>query len=151
MKLGKKSSSKEHKIRGQQYLTLMFITDATKEHKAIKIPKWLRFPLLMITVLIILGALSLYDYVASLEALVVENNLLTQEALIESESKQSIISELEDELNVTKYIKTRQKIFFKERMQVIFFYRFMYNGRCIFALCLSKSNAKKKGPVCLCL
>ena len=115
MKLGKKGSSKEHKVRGQQYLTLMFITDATKEHKAIKIPKWLRFPLLIITVLLILGALSLYDYVASLEALVVEKNLLTQEALIESESKQSIISKLEEELNVTKSDRYEQLVQLQEQ------------------------------------
>ena len=75
MNLGTRRLSKQHKVKGRQYLTLMFITDATKQSKAIKIPKWIRFPMLIAFVLVVLGSLSLYEYVVGLEAIVANNNI----------------------------------------------------------------------------
>jgi murein DD-endopeptidase MepM/ murein hydrolase activator NlpD len=102
MKLGINGSKKEHKVRGRNYLTLMFITDATKEAKVIKISKWLRFPLLIVGVLVVVGSLSIYEYIARLEAQVVMNNLVAQEAVIDSDSKDYAITDLETELSLTK-------------------------------------------------
>ena len=110
MKLGMKRLKNEHKIKGQQYMTLMFMTDATKESKAIRIPKWLCFPILFIAVFLVLGSLSLYEYVVGLEATVANSDLRVQEACIDSESKELTINELEEELNTTKEARYDQLV-----------------------------------------
>lgn len=110
MKLGIRSSKNEHKVKGRQYTTLMFITDATKQAKSIRIPKWIRFPMLIVAVLLVLGSLSLYQYVVGLEAVVVNSNLMTQEAYIDSESKDLTIHTLEEELNTIKETRYDQLV-----------------------------------------
>lgn len=115
MKLGIRRSKTEHKVKGRQYMTLMFITDATKESKSIRIPKWVRFPMLIVFVLLVLGSLSLYEYVVGLEAIVANNNLMAQEACIDSESKDLTINELEEELNITKETRYDQLVQLQEQ------------------------------------
>lgn len=114
IKLGMNGSKGVHKVRGNQYLTLMFISDATKGAKAIRIPKWFRFPVLILSVFAIWKALNFYEHVESLEAQVAEKNLIAQEAQIQSESKDSTLVQLQEELDSTKESRYEQLIALKE-------------------------------------
>jgi murein DD-endopeptidase MepM/ murein hydrolase activator NlpD len=114
IKLGLNDSKRTHKVRGNQYLTLMFISDATKDPKSIRIPKWLRFPMLVLVVFIIWKSLTVYEHVVTLEAKVANYSLAAQEAHIESQSKDSILVELQDELNTTKESRYQQLLSLKE-------------------------------------
>lgn len=100
-----KGSKKEHRIKGKQYLTLMMITDATKSAKTIKIPKWIRFPILALVVAVVLKSLTVFEYVERLESELAYHKLTTQEATIESGAKEEEISELELELKDTQVSK----------------------------------------------
>ncbi len=88
----------KHKASGKQYLTMMFITDATKSAKAIKIPKWVRFPALILAVMLVWKSLDIYSYVESLEAQLAHQQVAVQEEVIDRESKEARIAELENEL-----------------------------------------------------
>lgn len=114
IKLGLKGSKGVHKVRGNQYLTLMFISDATKDPKAIRIPKWFRFPALILVVFLVWKSLNVYEHVVYLEAQVASHNLVAQEAQIESASKDSTLVELQSELDVTKESRYEQLISLKE-------------------------------------
>jgi len=114
LNLGFKDSRGTHKVRGNQYLTLMFISDATKDAKAIRIPKWLRFPILILAVFFVWKSLSVYEYVVMLEAQVANRNLVAQEAQILSESKDTVLEELQNELVVTKESRYEQLVALKE-------------------------------------
>jgi len=110
MKLRIKRSKYEHKVQGRQYLTLMFITDVTKETRSIKIPKWLSIPLLMVVVFLVLGSLKLNEYVETLETNIEENDKKTLEASLESKAKDLNILALEEELNITKETRYDQLV-----------------------------------------
>jgi murein DD-endopeptidase MepM/ murein hydrolase activator NlpD len=88
----------KHKASGKQYLTMMFITDATKSAKAIKIPKWVRFPALILAVMLVWKSLDIYSYVESLEAQLAHQQVAVQEEVIDREAKEARIAELENEL-----------------------------------------------------
>ncbi|MBN2222891.1 MAG: M23 family metallopeptidase [Vallitaleaceae bacterium] len=109
-----KGSKKEHRIKGKQYLTLMMITDATKSAKTIKIPKWIRFPLLAMSVAIVLKSLTVFEHVEKLEAELAYHKLITQEATIDSTAKADEISELEVKLKDTQVSKYEELIELQE-------------------------------------
>jgi len=102
MKLGTSRSLKEHRIKGKQYMTMMFITDATKDIKSVKIPKWIRFPLSILAIFLIWQALQFYMYVEQLETEVAEHERLVKQVEQISQSKDGVIDDLESELTMTK-------------------------------------------------
>ncbi len=110
MNLGINNSKKEHRVKGRQYLTMMFITDATKDPKSIRIPKWLRYPLLALVVLIVWSSLSLYEYIVRLESQAVNSALIAQEATMITETKDRTIAQLEEELNTAKETRYDQLV-----------------------------------------
>lgn len=110
MKLGIKRTKSEHKVKGQQYLTLSFMTNPTKEAKSIRVPKWIRFPLLIALVILVIGSLKLDEYVETLEMTIIENDKKTLEARLESESKDLKISALVEELNTDKETRYDQLV-----------------------------------------
>ena len=75
-------------------MTLMIITDATKDPISFRLPKWIRFPLLILLVFSVLGSLTVYRYIADLEAQIVEGRLETQTAIIQKETKEREIVQL---------------------------------------------------------
>lgn len=98
MKMGIFSSKHEHKVKGRHRMTFMIITDATKDPVSIRIPKWIRFPILILSVSFVLGSFSLYEYVVRLESQIVEGRLETQTATIEKEARDREIASLNEEL-----------------------------------------------------
>ncbi len=98
MKMGIFNSKHEHKVKGQHRMTFMIITDATKDPVSIGIPKWIRFPILILSVALILGAFSLYEYVVRLETEIVEGKLSVQTAIIEKEDTERKVASLNEEL-----------------------------------------------------
>ncbi len=79
-------------------MTFMIITDATKDPVSIRIPKWIRFPVLILSVSFVLGSFSLYEYVVRLESQIVEGRLETQTAIIDKEAREREIVSLNEEL-----------------------------------------------------
>ncbi len=94
----------KHKASGKEYLTMMFITDATKSAKAVKIPKWVRFPALILAVMLVWKSLDIYSYVESLEAQVAYQQETVQDEISDRQAKEARIKELEEEIasSVTK-------------------------------------------------
>ncbi len=114
MKLGIKSSKYEHKVKGNQYMTLMIITDATKDPKTIRIPKLIRFPLLILLVVVVLGSFLVYERVVGIESDMIEKSLETQVANIASETKDIEIIDLNEELLITKEERYEQLVQLQE-------------------------------------
>ncbi len=98
MPFKKQSMRNKHKANGREYLTMMFITDATKSAKAVKIPKWVRFPALILVAMLIWKSLDIYSYVESLESQIVYQEELAKEENMDREAKEARIQELEEEL-----------------------------------------------------
>ncbi|MDA3846336.1 MAG: M23 family metallopeptidase [Vallitaleaceae bacterium] len=67
MELGILRNRKIHKKKCSNYITFMVIPDPTKKAMVIKLPKWMRFPLLITLIVIVLGAFYIVDYTAKLE------------------------------------------------------------------------------------
>lgn len=65
---GIQNGSREHKVKGRNNLTLMLFHDPTKGGITIRIPKWIRFPLMIIAVAIVMGVLYTYSYISELES-----------------------------------------------------------------------------------
>lgn len=108
MNLGIKKSAKEHKVKGKGYVTLMCITDATKSARTVRMPKWLRFPLMIMLVLIVWKSVSVYDYVVSLEAESEANRVAIMEQTKANEEKAEQIDELEQKLESSTATKDEQ-------------------------------------------
>ena len=98
MRYIKPRTGNKHKASGKQYLTMMFITDATKSARAIKVPKWMRFPALVLAAMLVWKSLDIYSYVESLEAQVAYQQVAVQEEVMDREEKEARIKELENEL-----------------------------------------------------
>lgn len=95
MELGILRNRKIHKKKCGQHITLMIIPDPTKKATVIKIPKWLRFPILVSSIAIVLGSFYLVDYMARLEYQLVEDRHTKQVNQYVIEDKETIISGLE--------------------------------------------------------
>ncbi len=108
MNMGIKKSTKEHKVKGKGYVTLMCITDATKSARTVRMPKWLRFPLMILFVFIVWKSVSVYDYVVSLEAESEANRVAIMEQTKVNEEKAEQINELEDKLQNSTATKDEQ-------------------------------------------
>jgi len=67
MELGILRNKKIHKKKCSNYITFMVIPDPTKKAMVIKVPKWMRFPLLIALIVIVLGGFYIVDYTARLE------------------------------------------------------------------------------------
>lgn len=95
MELGIFKNKKLHKVKGKQHVTFMIIPDPTKSAKVVKIPKWIRFPILILAVAIVLGVLSTISYIAELESKVAVDRLDIQTSKYTIYDKDDEISELE--------------------------------------------------------
>lgn len=63
-----KSISKPHKVKGQSNVTLMLFTDTTRGGFTIRIPKWLRFPVIAFVIFMVLSVFFAVSKIASLES-----------------------------------------------------------------------------------
>lgn len=95
MNWGLQNGTKVHKVEGRKNLTVMLISDPTKNGITLRIPKWIRFPLMILPVLLLLGTLYTYSYIAELE-----NQLALERSNVMSErysnvTKDNTITELE--------------------------------------------------------
>lgn len=95
MELGIFKNKKLHKVKGKQHVTFMIIPDPTKNAKVVKIPKWIRFPILILAIAIVLGVLSTISYIAELESKVAVDRLNIQTSKYTIYDKDDEISELE--------------------------------------------------------
>lgn len=62
-------------MSAKKKLTVMLISDPTKSGMTLSIPKWVRFPLMVLPVFLILAALYGYSYIADLERQLAETQL----------------------------------------------------------------------------
>lgn len=68
MNWGLQNGTKVHKVKARKNLTVMLITDPTKNGVTFRIPKWLRFPLMILPVVLLLTVLHTYSHVMDLES-----------------------------------------------------------------------------------
>ena len=118
MNWGLQNGTKVHKVKARKNLTVMLITDPTKNGVTFRLPKWLRFPMMILPVLLLLGVLYTYGYIVDLESQVaaersnVQSNAYTIlnkedtiEALEETDAKR--FDQLEALAMMTVELKTR--------------------------------------------
>ncbi len=86
---------KLHKIKGREYLTLMLFHDPTKGAFSIRIPKWLRYPVLVLSLVIVIGVLMTIARIEKLESELVEYKYQTQSSSFTIEKQNKEISDLE--------------------------------------------------------
>ncbi len=65
---GLQNGTKVHKVKAKKNMTLMLITDPTKNGITFRIPKWVRFPMLALAIAIVLSVLYTVSYIADLES-----------------------------------------------------------------------------------
>lgn len=99
-----KNSIKSHKVEERKNLTLMLFYDPVKSGITVKVPKWIRFPLIIVFVLIILGGLNTMVHIAELEAQVAINRLEAKEGIYTIQNKEVEIAKLEV-MDTEKYDK----------------------------------------------
>lgn len=106
MKMGIFSNKKEHKVRGAHRMTFMIITDATKDPISIRLPKWIRFPLLALFCCVVLASSLIFSYVVDMESdlntALVDWDLQAQADDDEKEMYLNEIAQLENELAMTR-------------------------------------------------
>ncbi|GKX32115.1 hypothetical protein SH1V18_45950 [Vallitalea longa] len=90
-------STGEHKIKSRKYITFVIIPDPTKSPKTIKIPKWIRFPLLTCVIAVIIWVLSTMTNVADVQSKMATASLNLQTNTYENSHKDEKIQEYEVE------------------------------------------------------
>lgn len=78
MNWGIQNIVKEHKVKARKNLTLMLFYDPTKGGITLRIPKWIRFPIMTLAVVAVLSVLYTWGYIADLESQVAENKAIAQ-------------------------------------------------------------------------
>ncbi|GMQ56180.1 M23 family metallopeptidase [Vallitalea sediminicola] len=97
MNWGTRHSVKEHKIKSRKYITFVIIPDPTKSPKTIRIPKWIRFPLLTCVIAVIIWVLFTMTNVADVQSKMATANLNLQTNTYENSDKDAKIEEYETE------------------------------------------------------
>lgn len=87
---------KLHKVKGQEHLTLMLLTDPTKEAKTLRIPKWLRYPAMLLAAAAVLGILMAGARIGELENQVAVFMDSAQESADSMAEKDGRIADLEE-------------------------------------------------------
>lgn len=95
MELGILRNKKVHKKKCNKHVTLMVIPDTTKKPFVVKVPKWIRFPLFILLIAIVLGAFYLVDYTARLEYQTVADRHVKQTDVYAIEDRDVEIESLE--------------------------------------------------------
>jgi murein DD-endopeptidase MepM/ murein hydrolase activator NlpD len=95
MELGIFKREKIHKVKARRHITFMIITDPTKKATTIKIPKWIRFPILILIVSGMLFSLKTLGYIETLQCESVINRYDIQAGAYTIEDKDQLIKELE--------------------------------------------------------
>lgn len=68
MNWGFQNGTKVHKVKARKNLTVMLISDPTKNGVTLRVPKWVRFPLMILPVLLIMAGLYTYSHITDLES-----------------------------------------------------------------------------------
>ncbi len=102
MKLGLKRGPKGHRVKGDKNMTVVLIADPTKSGITLKVPKWVRFPMLIIPVLLLLAGMQVYSYIVDLESRLVAEQAEAQSNVYEILIKDQTIAELEA-MDVQRY------------------------------------------------
>ena len=92
---GLQHGTKVHKVKARKNLTVMLIADPTKNGLTLRIPKWVRFPLMILPVVMLLGALSIYSYIADLESQLAAEKSNVQSSAVVILDKDATIDALE--------------------------------------------------------
>jgi murein DD-endopeptidase MepM/ murein hydrolase activator NlpD len=95
MSWGTRRNVREHKIKSQRYITFVIITNPTKSPKTIKIPKWIRFPILTCVIAAIIWVLVTMTNVADAQNKMANANLNLQTNTYENSDKELKIKEYE--------------------------------------------------------
>jgi len=88
------NKGKEHKVKGQQYVTFMILTDRTKNAKVIRIPKWIRFPIFLFLVTFVLFSFNVVEHIVDLEKQLAVKELMIQKSTYIIEDKDEMIASL---------------------------------------------------------
>lgn len=87
--------NKEHKVKSRSYITFVIIPDPTKSPKTIKIPKWIRFPMLASVIAISIWVMVTMSSAADYEYKIADAKLSLQTNTYSNLDKDVTISELE--------------------------------------------------------
>ncbi len=96
MNWGLQNGTKIHKVKARKNLTVMLITDPTKNGVTFRIPKWLRFPMLILPVIVLMGVLYTYSYIADLESQLAAERSNVQSGAYTILNKDTTIEELHE-------------------------------------------------------
>ncbi|TCT12184.1 peptidase M23-like protein [Natranaerovirga pectinivora] len=99
----KRSLQKKHKKRNK-YITMMLIPDPTKKARAIKIPKWISYPILISIIVITISVINMTSYITKLENDLEEQNNLVKQTYLENENHIAEINALH-KINEENYQK----------------------------------------------
>ncbi|MCT4598358.1 MAG: M23 family metallopeptidase [Vallitalea sp.] len=95
MHWGTRQNNKEHRLKSKSYITFVIIPDPTKSPKTIKIPKWIRFPLLASVIAVSLWVMVTMTSEADYEYKIADAKLSLQKNTYANSNKDMTISELE--------------------------------------------------------
>lgn len=96
MNWGLQNGTKIHKVKARKNLTVMVITDPTKTGVTFRVPKWLRFPLMILPVIVLMGVLYTYGYIADLESQLAAERSNAQSSAYTILKKEDTIETLEE-------------------------------------------------------
>ncbi|QUI25453.1 peptidoglycan DD-metalloendopeptidase family protein [Vallitalea pronyensis] len=102
-----RKKNKEHKLSCKSYITFVIISDPTKNPITIKIPKWIRFPLLASLVAMVIWVTAVNGNVADANNQKVAATRKLQENTYENSHKDEKISQLTNE-GIDKETKLQQ-------------------------------------------
>lgn len=102
-----RKKNKEHKLSCKSYITFVIISDPTKNPITIKIPKWIRFPLLASLVAMVIWVAAVNSNVADANSQKVQATLKLQTNTYENSHKDEKISQLTDD-GIDKEMKLQQ-------------------------------------------
>lgn len=96
MNWGLQNGTKVHKVKAKKNLTVMVMTDPTKAGITLRLPKWLRFPLMVLPLLILIGVLATYSHIADLESQLAAERSNAQSSAYTIIKKEATIESLEE-------------------------------------------------------
>lgn len=96
MNWGIHNGPREHKVKAKKNLTLMLFYDPTKGGITFRIPKWVRFPVFVLAIAIVLGVLLTMNHIADLESQLAYERSEVQSGQYVIYNKDTEIAEMEE-------------------------------------------------------
>lgn len=95
MNSGLQNEKKSHMVKARESLKVMFTTDPTKNGVNLRMPEWVRFPLMILPIMMLIGALYVYGYIVDLESQLAAERSNVQSSAVTILEKDAAIDALE--------------------------------------------------------